>query len=117
MVSPEGLYSTPSQPFQAVDLALLDLWDKAKRTADMIVSLRESNSKLLEHVKGLEKTIQDLQTTLSEKEKEIEELKKKGSFAKSADTSNGAFYLTQEEREALERKITDLLERLNAHIS
>lgn len=117
MVSQESLYSTPTQTFQSVETALLELWDKAKRAADMISGLRESNTKLIEHIKTVEKSIVELQNQISAKEKEIEELKKTGSFTRSLDTSDGAFYLSPDEREALERKISELLERLNAHFS
>lgn len=117
MVTPEGLYSTPSQPFQAIDLALLDLWDKAKRAAEMITNLRESNEKLTEYVKSLEKSIKELQEKVTEKEKEIEEQKKHGSTMRALEAPEGVFILSPDEREALERKITDLLQRLNTHVS
>ena len=116
MAQQEGLYSSPAQPFQLVESALLDLWDKAKRAVDAITSLRESNAKLLEHIKTLEKTIEELQKHISVKDKEIEGLSKKGSLAKQSDISDGVFYLSPEEREALEKKITELLQRLHAHL-
>lgn len=99
-----------------MDRALLDLMDKAKRASDLILGLRESNTKLLEHIKTLEKTIEDLQAQVHQKEKEFEALAHGGSFTGTLDTSDGAFPLSLEEREALEKKIMDLLQKLQTHM-
>lgn len=117
MVSQEGLYATPAESLQSIDRALLDLLDKARRAADLIAGLRESNTRLLEHIKTLEKTIEDFQQQLHHKDKEIEEFKQRGSVMNTLDTTDGVFLLSAEEREALEKKITDLLQKLHAHLS
>lgn len=115
MVSQDGLYTVPSQTFQSVENALLDLWDKAKRAADMILSLRDSNAKLLEHIKTLERTIEDLHQQLHSKELEFEQISAAG-FPGRVGTTEGTFTLSEAEREALEKRITQLLERLRAHV-
>lgn len=99
-----------------IQLALQGLWEKAQKAADRIKGLREENENLQQRVTELEGTVSELQSQLTEQVNYHKELKEKSATLSSVDVGDGLLYLSPDEREALERQISDLIARINAHL-
>ncbi|MFZ1731181.1 MAG: hypothetical protein WBQ23_01650 [Bacteroidota bacterium] len=99
-----------------IQLALQGVWDRAQKAVDMITRLRSENADLLQRLQELESNQLAFEAQLAEKEHLITTLQEKTSSLSSVDVSDGLLYLSPDEREALERQISDLLKRINAHL-
>ncbi len=100
----------------AIQSALQGLWQKAQQAADRIRELREENTSLRGRLEELEATVREQEALLTEKEQKLKELQEKSATPSSVDVGDGLLYLSPDEREALERQITDLIARINAHL-
>ena len=99
-----------------IDEILQHLWDRAQRAANLIRDLREENSALKNRLTELEATLQQQQALLIQRDNTVKELQEKSATLSSVDVGEGLLYLTPDEREALERQISDLIVRINAHL-
>jgi chromosome segregation ATPase len=100
----------------AIHHALQTLWEHVQKAADMITRLRTENSALQARVEELETAVRDQQAVLDEKDDKMKEFAEKTSALSSVDVGEGLLYLSPDEREALERQISDLIARINAHL-
>ncbi len=82
--------------------------ERIETAADAIRSLRGKNDELGQKVRELE-------TANAELAKRIQELEN-GRTANALDVGERLFYLSADEREALERQIDDLLSRVHSHL-
>ena len=100
----------------AIQSALQGLWEKAQQAADRIRDLREENTSLRGKLEELETKVREQEALLIDKEQKLKELQEKSRMPSSVDVGDGLLYLSPDEREALERQMTDLIARINAHL-
>ena len=98
--------------FGTLETALRNLWDKARKTSELIISLREDNRALQRRISELETQLAQLQSEIVQKEQEIKKLQSDVSAA----SSNGNIILTRQEKEELKSKLKELITKINSHL-
>ena len=108
--------STPSpQPadVRAVEHALKGLWERVRRAGDIIQQLREERRALLSQVEQLRGDVQNLQEDLARKDQLLRKAQSERAVpATAADTVS----LSNGDREAMARKVKELLQKLDAYL-
>ncbi len=99
-----------------IQAALTELWQKAQNAVAHIEELRSENTQLRVRVEELEHTLRSMQTQLTQKDQQFEDLQKRAEHSSAVEVGERLLYLSPDEREALERQIDDLLKRINAHL-
>ncbi|MFA6234690.1 MAG: hypothetical protein WC824_10970 [Bacteroidota bacterium] len=100
----------------SIQAALQTVWDRAQKAVELITRLRSENADLVQRVDELEAAQRAFEAQLAEKDHFIFKLQEKTSSLSSVDVGDGLLYLSPDEREALERQISDLLKRINSHL-
>jgi len=93
---------------RSVESALKTLWERVQGAGDLIQQLREERQALLSQVDQLRAEVQHLQQDLSRKEQLMKTMTVSQGQAGAA-LANG-------EREALARKVKDLLAKIDAYL-
>ena len=93
---------------RSVESALKTLWERVQGAGDLIQQLREERQALLSQVDQLRSEVQHLQQDLSRKEQLMK------TMTVSQGQSGAAF--ANGEREALARKVKDLLAKIDAYL-
>ncbi len=97
---------------RTLEVALKALWDKARRASELILNLKEDNKALHQRVNQLEQQVSAMKAELVNKEAEIGHLREEQALLRS----NGNALFTKEEKEALQTKIKELIEKINSHL-
>ena len=91
----------------AVDVWLKNVWDRAKKAAEVISRLREEKAELQARVTAMEEELLRLRQELAKNEEAM----------KSAPVNEGDHaFLSNGEREQLSAKVKDLLTRLEGYV-
>jgi len=98
---------------RAVDQALKGLWERVRRAGDIIQQLREERRALLSQVEQLRGDMQHLQEELGRKD---QMLRKAQSERAVPATATDAVSLSNGDREAMTRKVKELLQKLDAYL-
>ncbi len=96
---------------RSLENSLKALWDRARKTAELIVQLREEKSALTARVAELEQEIQHLRQELHKKESA-----RNSGGESTASGPRGSALFANGEREALLGKLKDLLAKLDAYL-
>jgi hypothetical protein len=96
--------------------ALQELWNRAQTAAQLLAALREENSGLQEENRTLRASVSDLEQKLEDTSNQLEESRNASGTIAGIDVGERLLYLSPDEREALERQIDDLLQRINTHL-
>ncbi len=99
-----------------IQVALQGVWDRAQKAVELITRLRSENVDLMSRIEELETAQRAFEAQLAEKDNLINTLQENSSSLSSVDVGDGLLYLSPDEREALERQISDLLKRINTHL-
>jgi uncharacterized coiled-coil DUF342 family protein len=96
---------------RAVEQALKGLWERVRRAGDIIQQLREERRALLSQVDQLRSDVQHLQEELGRKDQVLRKAQSERvtPAADAASLSNG-------DREAMARKVKELLLKLDAYL-
>ncbi len=97
---------------RSVDSGLKALWERVRRAADLIVTLRQENSQFHQKVEGLEAEVKRLQTELLKRE---QLLRKASAELEQQDARRGAVFANGES-EAIAAKIRELLSKLDSYL-
>lgn len=89
------------------------LWEKIKKASELIFFLREENQQLKEKNNELEKKVQELLEKLATKEQELGKIKSE--YSRLINTTVGENF-TPQEKEALRKRITELIAKINSHL-
>lgn len=98
----------------SLEAALKQLWDKAYSAANSISSLREEKNVMQLRVDDLEAALSQVQSDLTKKNSEIEQLRREVERTLLVSTSNGL--LDKEERLKIQEKVKAILEKINSHL-
>ncbi len=116
MAEQENISARSNHAMNIISAALQELWDKAQTVVGLLKEEKEKTRVLLSEKDALEKSLTDMQEQLDKNNLEIEELQNKSMLPPGVDVGDRLLYLSADEREALERRIDDLLGRINAHL-
>lgn len=108
---PEAVPGFPAE-LKAVESSLKALWERARRTSEVIHGLREEKQELQAKVEQLENELRRLQMDMAKKEQTLREVGATGDEAalkKAVVIGNG-------ERDALATRIKVLLAKLEAYL-
>jgi len=94
---------------RSVENALKALWERVRRAGDLIQQLREERQALLVQVEQFRTEVQHLQKELARKEQALATTARSGAGDEARVFGNG-------EREALAKKVKDLLARIDAYL-
>jgi chromosome segregation ATPase len=98
---------------RAVEQALKGLWERVRRAGDIIQQLREERRALLSQVEQLRGDVQQLQEEMVRKEQILRKAQSERAVPTAAadapSFSNG-------DREAMARKVKELLQKLDAYL-
>lgn len=89
------------------------LWEKIKKASELIFLLREENQQLKEKNSELENKLKELTEKLTSKEQELGKIKSE--YARIVNTAVGDSF-TPQEKEALRKRITELIAKINSHL-
>jgi uncharacterized protein involved in exopolysaccharide biosynthesis len=98
----------------SLEAALKLLWEKAYAASTTINSLREEKHAVQLKANELESKLLQVQTELSAKSNEIEQLRREMDSMMLTSASNGL--LDKEERQKLQEKVKMMLEKINSHL-
>lgn len=97
---------------RSVDSGLKALWERVRRAADLIVSLRQENFQYQQKVEGLEADVKRLQGELLRRE---QLLRKASAELEQHEARRGAAFANGES-EAIAAKIRELLTKLDSYL-
>lgn len=89
------------------------LWEKIKKASELIFLLREENQQLKEKNSELDRKFQEIVEKLALKEQELGKIKSE--YSRLINTAVGDSF-TPQEKEALRKRITELIAKINSHI-
>lgn len=104
--------TAPISDFRTVESGLKALWERVRKAAEVISTLRSDNKALSEKVDQLEAEMRKLQVDVAQKDHLI---RKASTEKQSADAHAGAV-LANGEREALSQKVKELLAKLDGYL-
>lgn len=120
---PEVHHQSENPALAGLHASIKEFRDRVTRAAALIADLRRRVDELERTNTAQESAVRDLQERLDEKEFRIIELEEQVRNAAngaapglSVDTVEKLLYLSPDEREALERQISDLIARIDAHL-
>jgi chromosome segregation ATPase len=96
---------------QDLEATLRILWEKSKKAAETIRSLREENAALQERIGKLDMKILQLGTELRGKDDEMKQL-----VAELQSNNGGIGNFSDAEKEEFKQKIILLLNKINSHL-
>ena len=100
---------------ESLEKALYELWDRMKKAVSVIQTLQQDNADLKKQAAELESRIAELEESVENKERVIDNLQSDGNGG-NLDGAERVSYFSDEERVELERKIDQLIERINTHL-
>jgi chromosome segregation ATPase len=100
----------------SIQAVLKELRDKTFRAAGVIRDLKEQLRSAEQRATQSETTLHDSRQRLEEKERELRHMQKELAERPSLDVADKVLYFSADEREALERQISDLLVRVQSHL-
>lgn len=112
----EQFQARPGGALNIIQEALQELWDRAQTAAQMLAALREENAELHEENTQLRSSAAELQQKLEDTSTQLEESRSAAGLLAGIDVEERLLYLSPDEREALERQIDELLQRINTHL-
>ena len=98
----------------SLEVALKQLWERAYAASTAITSLREEKHAIQLKSNELEAKLLQMQTELSAKDIEIDQLRREVDKMLLTSASNGL--LDKEERLRLQEKVKAILEKINSHL-
>lgn len=120
---PEVHHQSENPALAGLHASIKEFRDRVTRAAALIADLRRRVDELERTNTAQEAVTRELQERLDEKEFRIIELEEQvqnagnaPSSGLSVDTVEKLLYLSPDEREALERQISDLIARIDAHL-
>lgn len=96
-----------------MDQALKGLWERVRRAGDIIQQLREERRALLSQVEQLRGDMQQLQEELARKDQMLRKAQSERAVPAAA---SEAVSLSNGDREAMARKVKELLHKLDAYL-
>jgi uncharacterized coiled-coil DUF342 family protein len=109
--APVSTSSQQSADVRAVEQALKGLWERVRRAGDIIQQLREERRALLSQVDQLRSDVQHLQEELGRKDQVLRKAQSERATP-AGDTAS----LSNGDREAMARKVKELLQKLDAYL-
>lgn len=100
----------PQTDAKAIDTWLKGLWDRAKKTAELISRLREEKGELQSKVTSMEGELTRLKQELTKHEEVIRTL------SAAPGQEGGHSFFSDGEKEQLSAKVKDLLMRLDGYV-
>lgn len=120
---PEVHHQSENPALAGLHASIKEFRDRVTRAASLIADLRRRVDELERTNTAQDAVTRELQERLDEKEFRIIELEEQVQNADNApssglsvDTVEKLLYLSPDEREALERQISDLIARIDAHL-
>lgn len=98
----------------SLEAALKQLWEKAYSAANSINSLREEKNVMQLRADDLVAALSQMQSELTKKNSEIEQLRRELERMQLVSASNGL--LDKEERLKIQEKVKTILEKINSHL-
>jgi chromosome segregation ATPase len=96
-----------------LEIALRELWTKARKVSELISSLRADNRDLQMRIVELEREIRKIRTEIETKDMELASVKDRYASAHASLESS----LSNDEKEVLRLRIKELLTKLNSHLA
>lgn len=96
-----------------MESALKGLWERVRRAGELIRQLREERQGLLSQVEQLRGDVRQLQEELARKDQMLRKVQAEQPAARAP---QGGFALANGEREALVKKVKELLSKLDAYL-
>lgn len=112
----DSTFSNDNPLFASLQQAMTEFREKASSAVKTLKQLKERVKTLESDNTALERTLADLRKELEEKNALVLKFRDSKSGSHSIDVGERLLYFSPDEREALERQINDLLERLNTHL-
>lgn len=123
MDTPEAHHHSENPALAGLHASIKEFRDRVTRAAALIADLRRRIDEVERTNASQESALRELQERLDEKEFRIIELEEQMQIGANAptpglsiDTVEKMLYLSPDEREALERQISDLITRIDAHL-
>lgn len=113
----ESHFADQKRAMNSLDDALYELWEKMKKAVEKIGQLKTDNDTLKERNEYLEELLTELQDRVEKKSRRIEELESAVKNNSGIDGGERVFYLSNEEREQLEKRIDELLRKIDSHLN
>ena len=101
---------------ESIKVLVKEIREKAYRAATMIKELKLQNQHLEERNKAVEAEVLELRQQLEVKTRDIEDIRENMKSVSAIDVGDRLLYFSPDEREALERQITELLARVSSHL-
>ena len=112
----DSIYSADNPLFASLQQAIREFREKAAAAVKTLKELRERVKTLESDKSALERSLADARRELEEQSAMVLKFRDSKSGSHSIDVGERLLYFSADEREALERQINDLLERLNTHL-
>jgi len=109
-------HGLPEPTMETIKASLAELRGKVETLAEKLRLIQGEKESLMQERDSLHELGRQMELNLTEKEQTIIELQERSTLKTTVDVGERLLYLSPDEREALERQISDLLSRINVHL-
>lgn len=103
----------PVAEYKEIELEIKNLWEKIRKASEVIFILRDENNELKVQYAQVQKKLEEITKSLSDKDLEIARLKTENSKLYSTASEDS---MTPAEKEALKKRINELISKINSHL-
>lgn len=96
-----------------LEVEINNLWEKIKKTSEIIYYLREENRQLKEQYDALLQRYEEMIEKFAQKEQEVTRIRTE--YLKIMNTASSDAF-TPQEKEALRNRINELIAKINSHL-